>query len=116
MLLCLKKDKQTGDWEKQLQADTGKPIKIPWREECILNYCSPFYRTRTTQAEVEDKELVFPKFLQLSFANRAMVYDTSQLHKMYLPCKGDYKVHKGVNFLIDPEKYVDTGISLSHLK
>lgn len=82
---------------------------------------SEFYRWRPAEASLtENKDLngatesfdmVFPSKLQLSYENRALLIELGQLE--YLASdnpKGHYDDIAGINFLFDPEQYVDTNI------
>ena len=58
--------------------------------------------------------LKFEEKLQLSYQDMALFYDQEEIRD----CKGEKsnnEVLEGIKFIFDPEKYVETGFSMSKL-
>ena len=60
-------------------------------------------------------DLIFPKRLQVSYKNKAVACHTDQVKNIQDPVKGYFEPYLGIEQLMDPEKYVDTGVNLSKM-
>ena len=54
----------------------------------------------------------FPKALQISYETRTIVGDLREISLIKDETLGRHQTYEGLNLIFDPEKYVDTGITL----
>ena len=112
---CL--DEKDNKWKYEILGKEKKPVELPYEDDCIINVCQQFYRINTAESEIQDKELKFPDQLQVSYARKATVYNVDQIETIENK-KKDHQYETqyfGIDLLFDPEKYIDTGISLSKM-
>ena len=70
-------------------------ITLPYQEDCILSKTSQFYRTNNIDAELVEKNLVFPEQLQISYADKVICCDVDQVPLMNDKESGYYEEYLG---------------------
>ena len=78
-----------------------------------LSKQSKFYRWRPAEAKYdEDKELIFPKKLQICYKDRAATCDLDKLdfYRNDKTSRGQHYEFDSIEYLFDTEKYVESDI------